>query len=160
MNGNRGVGSSETTQKHHKKCSMTPNCLVDSESSSVKNRWKFKPLITNNQEALATRSINSNDQIIQNVESTSWIWKLVCKWLIQTGLVNKINQLTLSPPNTEFSVIHQTTLPFQTLNFPCSHSYTLQGAITHLLNESRMSRSKTQARKMQKQAISFVSICI
>lgn len=46
-------------------------CSVDSESSSVRNRSKFKPLITNNQETLATRSINSNDQMIQNVESLS-----------------------------------------------------------------------------------------
>ncbi len=44
--------------------------------------------------------------------------------------------------------------------FPRSHCYTLGGAITHLLNESRKCRSKTQERKTQKRSISYVSICI
>ncbi len=44
--------------------------------------------------------------------------------------------------------------------FPRSRCYTLGGAITRLLNESRITRSKTQARKTQKRSISYVSICI
>ncbi len=54
-------------------------------------------------------------------------------------------RLTLSPPNTKFP------------RFLCSHCYTLGGAITHLLNESRITRSKTQTRKTQKPAISYVA---
>ncbi len=38
------------------------------------------------------------------------------------------------------------------------HCY--RGAFTHLLNESRITRSKTQARKTQKRVISHVSFCI
>ncbi len=52
-------------------------------------------------------------------------------------------RLTLSPTNAEFP------------RFLCSHCYTLGGAITHLLNESRITRSKTQTRKTQKPAISY-----
>ncbi len=47
--------------------------------------------------------------------------------------------------------------PFQTQIFQVS---TLGGAVTHLLNESRITRSKTQTRKKTKQAVSYVSICI
>ncbi len=62
------------------------------------------------------------------------------------GEVNhRRSQWTLSPPNTDFSVI--------------SLLYT-RGRYYTSLNESRKCRSKTQMRKTQKRAMSYVSICI
>ncbi len=64
---------------------------------------------------------------------------LVC--VIMVGLDHNIElrlNINSFPPNTEL------------YGFLCFHCYTLEGAIAHLLNEYRITRSKTQARKTQK----------
>uniref|UniRef100_A0A673NAW6 Peripheral plasma membrane protein CASK-like n=1 Tax=Sinocyclocheilus rhinocerous TaxID=307959 RepID=A0A673NAW6_9TELE len=64
---------------------------------------------------------------------------------VKVRLLSRLLQENASPPKTGF------------YGFPCFHCYTLWGAITHLLNEYKTSRTKTQVNRTEKRAISYMN---